>query len=64
MTDITLKEIQEICINQLDECNKCPMFSITALEGCLAYKLPENYDLAYLEQKIKEWREKNAISKN
>jgi len=58
MTDITLKEIQEIC-RQNTACRECPMSCDKYRNHdvvCILFSIP-NIDLAYLEQKIKEWKE-------
>jgi hypothetical protein len=63
MTDITLKEIQEICSNnQIEVCaaRKCPLNSTYGSQCILLDTAPNEYDLAYLEQKVKEWREKKC----
>ena len=58
MTDITLKEIQEIC-RQNTACRSCPMSCDKYSNHGVVYTLFSipNIDLAYLEQKIKEYKQ-------
>jgi hypothetical protein len=61
MTDITLKEIQEICI-ETHHCSDCPLYKYSEYSSCyLDNESASNYDLAYLEQKIKDWRDVQII---
>lgn len=67
MTNITLKEIQEICRKQNPACDGCPISTLDynndPLPICyLHLKNAKHYDINYLEQRIKEWREKNEQS--